>query len=208
MSLQDFQAMNATATAKSLDQISSTGQPSHQPFRLLDLPVEIWSSIVTSVCNRDPSSLTAHRCDLYFQRRLEQAPITRVCKIIRNETLPYFYSQNEFLFDDLGHDLLKGLRTWIKAIGETSYSRIRKLYISSHYEGEDLEYDDLLDHIADTQHKKKNFPFVVVGFEDVYTDDPTDPERRYLLGIPQAAQESSESELRDGGSAHEWQMPK
>jgi hypothetical protein len=81
--------MSATAMTESNDRISSAVDPG-QPFRLLDLPVEIWSNIVTPLCDRDPASLDAHRCDVHFQRRLEQPAITRVYKIIRKETLPFF----------------------------------------------------------------------------------------------------------------------
>jgi hypothetical protein len=105
------------------------------------------------------------------------------------------------LFVDPGNDILKGLQTWIGAIGEANYSRIQKLYIYSHYHDEHLQIDDLREHIADI-HTRRNFPFVVVDFEDVYTDDSTDPERRYRLGIPPPAQESSEGEFRAGGSLH------
>lgn len=45
--------------------------------------------------------------------------------------LPYFYSQKEFLFEDNGDDLVKGLMTWTRVVGEVNYLDIEKLCIIS-----------------------------------------------------------------------------
>jgi hypothetical protein len=62
-----------------------------QHFRFLDLPVEIWTNIAAILCDRgndEESILDPHRLDRELQKSLEQSPITRVCRTIRNEMLP------------------------------------------------------------------------------------------------------------------------
>jgi hypothetical protein len=72
--------------------------------------------------------------------------------------LRYFYSQNEFLFKDNGDDLVKGLTTWIEAIGEVNYSHIEKLYV--------ISSGDLEAYVAD-RHKKRAFPFLVLASKHI-----------------------------------------
>jgi hypothetical protein len=86
------------------------------------------------------------------------------------------------------------------AIGEPNYSRIEKLYIYSSCCVEQFESEDLKDHIADL-HRRRNFPFVVIGFEHDYTDDAIDPVRVYRLGFPPPAQKSRGRRVRHGVSS-------
>ncbi|KAK4497309.1 hypothetical protein PRZ48_011759 [Zasmidium cellare] len=60
-----------------------------KPFRLLDLPPEIWSKIGKMVIDDIPE------VTMYTFRRFpckdHQAPILRTCRVVREELLPYFW---------------------------------------------------------------------------------------------------------------------
>ena len=71
-----------------------------------------------------------------FQAMVEQPPLSRVSKIVRQETLPIFYGQTTFLLrkhDDApskgSEDLQLSARSWVDAIGEANRDLLKSFYI-------------------------------------------------------------------------------
>lgn len=69
-------------------------------FCLLDLPPEIWSRICRLIVTYDkPIQINEGMSRVSVCERVAQPPITRVSKLLRNETLPIFYG-NQFIYSD------------------------------------------------------------------------------------------------------------
>ena len=90
-----------------------------QPFRLLDLPTELWLHIlacsVRRPCAIDP---TWKRVKHQQSRIVAQPPITRVCRQLRQEALPLFYHLNRFELHHLHRTACT--RDWLVAIGDAN----------------------------------------------------------------------------------------
>ncbi|KAK5691494.1 hypothetical protein LTR97_011487 [Elasticomyces elasticus] len=68
-------------------------------FRLLDLPDEIWSRICRlAVSDGDTILLKDYTPPKVFAQAVSQPPITRVCRVIREETLGQYYLKARIKF--------------------------------------------------------------------------------------------------------------
>ncbi|KAK5744748.1 hypothetical protein LTR17_001824 [Elasticomyces elasticus] len=91
-----------------------TDNTKHEVFRLLDLPDEIWARITRYAATSD-QTLTLQPYSP------SQPPIARVCRLLREEALPTFYSSTIYYYDCYSwrdHHLLHWLRSvpsWCKA---------------------------------------------------------------------------------------------
>lgn len=61
-----------------------------KPFRLLDLPPELWTKICQLRLDADEASATTSP----LRPNIKQQQIARVCRITRSELLPYFYKMH------------------------------------------------------------------------------------------------------------------
>ncbi|KAK5677489.1 hypothetical protein LTS10_010061 [Elasticomyces elasticus] len=69
------------------------------PFRLLDLPDELWSRICRlAIAQAEPIFLPESFWRKGFKEAVRPPPITSVCKIVREELLDEFYSTTSFQF--------------------------------------------------------------------------------------------------------------
>ncbi|KAK3661617.1 hypothetical protein LTR56_000105 [Elasticomyces elasticus] len=69
------------------------------PFRLLDLPDELWSRICRlAIAQAEPIFLPESFWPEEYKEAVCPPPITRVCKIVREEVLDEFYSNTAFHF--------------------------------------------------------------------------------------------------------------
>lgn len=88
-----------------------------KPFRLLDLPPELWSRICSEVImSESPTELDDSLKRYQFEEKVAQPAITRVCKIVREEALPMFYSSS-FVYVDCGNGA-QWLFRWLKKMRE------------------------------------------------------------------------------------------
>ncbi|KAK3713503.1 hypothetical protein LTR37_008461 [Vermiconidia calcicola] len=108
-------------------------------FPLLDLPPELWSRIVRLAVKREDRMLEP-RDLLRLSEQVQQPAVTRVCKLLRRETLAHFYSRNSFTFKDDG-PILWALAAWLEAIGTGNRTRIKNLSIVSNYGGVEDELE-------------------------------------------------------------------
>ncbi|UJO23814.1 uncharacterized protein CLAFUR5_12682 [Fulvia fulva] len=126
---------------------AGTEASDEQPKRsLLDLPAELWSKIGKLAIENSPffrtSSLDEPDFDLIAQEkwqrmlRLHQPAITRTCRALREELLPYFYQQrvimNEAPFASWEH--VHRLGQFLRAIG-----RDNRRHVTG---GQVFSYDD------------------------------------------------------------------
>jgi hypothetical protein len=93
---------------------SSSPSSSLPPFRLLDLPAEVWSEIVLLTMHQIPHN--------YLNQRGESAqtpPIARVCRAIRQEVLPFWYQHKVSFWvrEKMGEAELRRLTVWLRLIG-------------------------------------------------------------------------------------------
>ncbi|KAK3661622.1 hypothetical protein LTR56_000110 [Elasticomyces elasticus] len=85
-----------------------------EPFRLLDLPDEIWARITRYAVTSD-QRLTLR------PKSSAQPPIARVCRLLREEALPTFYGNTIYYYDCYSwrdYHLINWLRSvpsWCKA---------------------------------------------------------------------------------------------
>ncbi|KAK5698501.1 hypothetical protein LTR17_023593 [Elasticomyces elasticus] len=71
------------------------------PFRLLDLPPELWSRIVrSSVISHEPIVLPVCQSASRLEINMAQPPIIRTSKVLREETLPAFHANSFELLAD------------------------------------------------------------------------------------------------------------
>jgi len=73
------------------------------PFRLLDLPPELWLRICELAVVKDHSKVI--RVDYYTTKKssaaiVQQPAITRTCRLLRQEALPLYYKLNTFAFGE------------------------------------------------------------------------------------------------------------
>ncbi|KAK4891949.1 hypothetical protein LTR27_009474 [Elasticomyces elasticus] len=82
------------------EQNSKTDKAAESTFRLLSLPPELWSRICRLAVTCDqPTVIEAHMSSTKAQDTVQQPPITRTCKVIREETIDVFYA-NSFVYED------------------------------------------------------------------------------------------------------------
>ena len=100
-------------------------------FRLLDLPVEMWTHICQLAISRpEPIKVFNKLCPRLNAAAVAQPPITRTCKLIRAETLPLFYEKHIFLVHRQ-NSMPRQLCAWLLAIGPTNRAHLRHLYSMS-----------------------------------------------------------------------------
>lgn len=100
------------------------------PFRLFDLPPELWLRICAmAVIQAKPLQIGKEAYLRDSMAIVKQPAITRTCRLIRDETLPIFYSSNTFeMFH--GYDV-PCPRKFIVAIGDANRRRMKTLLMHS-----------------------------------------------------------------------------
>ncbi|EMC93655.1 hypothetical protein BAUCODRAFT_37356 [Baudoinia panamericana UAMH 10762] len=89
------------------------------PFRLLNLPAEIWTQIIAlAVIYKDPITITRSSRVKDQQELVRQPAITRTCRVLRLEALPLFYRHNTFEGWHVHH--VQCPRDWLVAIGDAN----------------------------------------------------------------------------------------
>ena len=102
-----------------------------KPFRLLDLPPELWSRICRlAAAYEDPRVLDGNLMRFDFARRVAQPAITKVCGAIRDESLPAFYA-SPFLYCLDGLKFPLRLSEWSYRLTASRRSMLRNLTIRS-----------------------------------------------------------------------------
>lgn len=105
---------------------------SYQPFRLLDLPPELWSKIGRIAIDKgDDDPWWCH-----ISKRSSEAvvapPIAQTCRALRYELLPYYYETRVEIRDvqlDLGVEL-RNIGIWLMAVGHAHRACIRNVTVS------------------------------------------------------------------------------
>ena len=64
-----------------------------------------------------------------LSRELEQPPLTRTCRVIRDEALPVFYGNNTFLIGDWWIHCRKWMLAWLQRLGPQKRSMLRHLIV-------------------------------------------------------------------------------
>ncbi|KAI7209592.1 hypothetical protein KC333_g8651 [Hortaea werneckii] len=101
-----------------------------KPFRLLELPPELWTRICT-LAILDPADITIKQAaypKLVCLQTL-QPPITRICRALRSECLPLFYKLVNFIILDEYADV-EGIVKWLRSLGKKNRGRFRRLYLA------------------------------------------------------------------------------
>ena len=94
-----------------------------QPFRLLDLPPELWVRIGKLAVPAETIVLPDSVSQKHICNRVKQPAITRVCKTLRHELLALYYQQNVFvMIEDHGYSFAP--ERWLEAIGTEHRRRI------------------------------------------------------------------------------------
>jgi hypothetical protein len=121
-----------------------------QHFRLLDLPIEIFWKILSytvtlpgPVClhplpaaNSAAEAQRHSQCAVPAARTIYEPAITKASKLLRAEALPMFYAQNVF------HGVNWSPEPpvlWLKRLGKERRSWMRRYYVSSSWDGAELE---------------------------------------------------------------------
>ncbi|KAK3722199.1 hypothetical protein LTR37_002632 [Vermiconidia calcicola] len=146
-----------------------------ESFRLLDLPPELWIKIVKlAVALEDDEKCLILRgaTKARIANHVAQPAISRVCKVIRLETIPHFYQSHRFCFDDNGNYtdlevLLSRFKPWSQAIGSVSSSGPQRIYVFGTSSG---TWRWLM-----CTGRKLARPFSVVESEEVLWDDAGAP---------------------------------
>ncbi|KAK5126969.1 hypothetical protein LTR85_008327 [Meristemomyces frigidus] len=100
------------------------------PFRLLDLPPEVWIRICSfAVTNARPILLHEKYFKVHVEHLTRQPNITRVSKQLRAETLPLFYSNNFFVLHLFGH-MVPIWHRWLHAIGRRNRRHLTNLWLA------------------------------------------------------------------------------
>ncbi|GAB1743694.1 hypothetical protein NU219Hw_g618t1 [Hortaea werneckii] len=101
-----------------------------KPFRLLELPPELWTRICTLAIT-DPADITIKQAaypKLVCLQTL-QPPIARTCRALRSECLPLFYKLvNFFILDEYAD--VEGIVKWLRSLGKRNRGRFRRLYLA------------------------------------------------------------------------------
>ncbi|KAM3418922.1 hypothetical protein BST61_g4880 [Cercospora zeina] len=100
------------------------------PFRLLDLPPELWIRVCELAVIRPKSIVLGRESDFADMAKIVRQPnITRACRLLRSEALPVFYGLNEF---EMVHNYLVPCpRHFLIAIGATNLRKIGTILIHS-----------------------------------------------------------------------------
>lgn len=174
---------NTLSTNMTSNQNSENASQANKPFRLLDLPTELFIHICK--CAVELTGEVILQEDLgrkEYASRVQQPNITRVNNFIRKETLPHFYQSNTFrIIDDYSEQ--ESLQRWAKAIGEANLSNTKNLYVDSFYK----DFEDWLP----KELEEETLPFVIQSQrvietrDDIEDDDDRGPEvKRFHLGLP------------------------
>jgi hypothetical protein len=90
-----------------------------KPFRLLHLPPEIWLQICHhAVVQTNPIVITASPTSSGQELIVQQPALTRTCRLLRSELLPFFYHHNNFEAYHL--DGVTCPRKWFAALGRAN----------------------------------------------------------------------------------------
>lgn len=102
-----------------------------KPFRLLDLPPELWARIVKlAVTSNDFIKMEGTWVNRFeVQTAVKQPAITRTCKALRAEALPAFYKHNTVVIygSDRGST---AFRDWLQAIGASNRAHLGEFWIT------------------------------------------------------------------------------
>lgn len=92
------------------------------PFRLFDLPPELWLRICEfAVTSTKPIQVGREPRTKDQVAIVRQPAITRACRLLRSEALPLYYSHNSFeIFHCYG---IPCPRRWVLSIGKVSEHR-------------------------------------------------------------------------------------
>ncbi|KAK3644654.1 hypothetical protein LTR56_009592 [Elasticomyces elasticus] len=107
------------------EQNPGTDKAAKSTFSLLSLPPELWSHICRMAVPHDQViDIQGLMSKQEVWNAIQQPPITRTCKTIREETIDMFYT-NSFVFFDNDDEAYSGLFHWLGLI--TTNERMRKL---------------------------------------------------------------------------------
>lgn len=116
--------------------VAVTDSSKDKPFRLLDLPPELWSRICKdAVVSDELVILDGEGSSKSICRLTEQPAIIRTCNAIRNEARPTFYGTNAFILVD-NAIRPNAICRWLSAIGPVNRRSFARLYVAS----EAIEY--------------------------------------------------------------------
>ncbi|KXS94277.1 hypothetical protein AC579_7283 [Pseudocercospora musae] len=154
-----------------LDTESDTHQEQDKPFRLLDLPPELWVNIgqlavdEAAHSTRDYDEKALSEIDFSTwpwtentaeqNKRLAQPAITKVCRVLRQELLPYHYEANVSLaiFGCLIDWFPDRVNPWLSAIGRESRQKLRLAYLMCYGDSDgpsdDTEFDTLEEEVRE-----------------------------------------------------------
>ncbi len=112
------------------------------PFRLLDLPPELWSHICALALASDyPSTLYLHE-DSHartLQSLTQQPPLLRTCTALRTEGIALWYANTVFLLIEANKSS-PNWRLWLESLTPHTPRYMRKLFITS-------THQDLVAHV-------------------------------------------------------------
>ncbi|KAK0322830.1 hypothetical protein LTR82_006287 [Friedmanniomyces endolithicus] len=112
------------------------------PFRLLDLPPELWSQICALALASDhPSTLYLHE-DSHartLQSLTQQPPLLRTCTALRPESVQLWYANTVFLLIEANKSS-PNWRLWLESLTLHSRRYMRKIFITS-------THQDLVTHV-------------------------------------------------------------
>ena len=99
--------------------------PPIKPFRLLDLPPELWLRIIELVVVDDePIEITRASDSLRQAALVQQPPLTRTCRLLRREALTMYYQKNIFQAKHLCGVACP--RRWFAAVGADNLRLMRQ----------------------------------------------------------------------------------
>lgn len=100
------------------------------PFRLLDLPPELWVRICEFAVLKSCPIVIGHQTDMKDMARVALQPsITRTCRVLRHEALPLFYTLNSW---EMIHNYsVPCPRRFLHAIGATNLHKMTLLMHSN-----------------------------------------------------------------------------
>ena len=99
---------------------------------LVDLPKELRDEIFSHLLLKPQNTITMLSNSHCFRSEISaaQPTISRVCKQLRAETLPIFYSSNRFLAELGDPEDLATAKNWLLAIGDENVRHLRHLVLS------------------------------------------------------------------------------
>ncbi|KAF2773401.1 hypothetical protein EJ03DRAFT_131248 [Teratosphaeria nubilosa] len=128
---------NTMAEAPSTIVGAAESDQQEQPFRLLDLPPELWSNICKlAVLSEDTIVFELAKPRSQNQIAVGQPSITQVCRLLRAEALPLFYALNVFRVqdEDDGTEASSRLQCWLRGIGLKNRGYLRKVEVFAPYD--------------------------------------------------------------------------